>query len=273
MQRHGVALQVQADIGVTARHQFARRIVQRKLHPRGAGGTIDRLRGCLDSGRKRPVRIFRHGERGLGTELDRRHVVLRHVDIDAQLGDVGDHEHRRSRAAAGIDQRADIGVARGDDAVKRHRDLLVAGERFQPFDIGLAGIDGGHLVGEVGGTLIDFLRRNEIRGDQRLAPVQRRFRQSGARLLADEISSSLQQLLVEVRRLDLGDHLAGLDLRADIGAPAFQVARDAGQDRRTRIGLQPARQIDGGSERPAARQRHGDRRNRLFVGPFPQLGA
>ena len=65
------------------------------------------------------------------------HIVLRHVDIDAQLGDVGHHEHRGPRAAAGIDQRADVGVARGDHAVERHGDLLVARQRLQPLDIGL----------------------------------------------------------------------------------------------------------------------------------------
>ena len=42
--------------------------------------------------------------------------------------------------------------------------------------------------------------------------------------LAGEIGARLQQLLVEVRRLDLGDHLAGLDLGADVGAPALQIA-------------------------------------------------
>ena len=29
--------------------------------------------------------IFRHRDHGLGADLDRRHVVLRHVDVDAQL--------------------------------------------------------------------------------------------------------------------------------------------------------------------------------------------
>ncbi len=33
-----------------------------------------------------------------------------------------------------------------------------------------------------------------------------------AGLLADEVGAGLQQLLIEIRRLDLGDHLAGLDL-------------------------------------------------------------
>ena len=123
--------------------------------------------------------------------------------------------------AAGIDQRADVGVARGDHAVERPGDLLVAGQRFQPFDIGLAGFDGGLLVVEVGGALVDFLHRDEVRGEQRLAPRQRCFRQLRARLLADEIGPCLQQLLVEIRRLDLGDHVAGLDLGADVGVPAL----------------------------------------------------
>ena len=186
-------------IGVAARHQLAGGIIQRQLHPRGARGDIDRLRRGLHRRRKVAVRIFRHRDRGLGADLDRRHVVLGNVDIDAQLGDVGDHEHRRARAAAGIDQRADVGVARGDDAVERHGDLLVAGQRLEPLDIGLAGIDRGLLVGEVGGALVDFLRRDEVGRDQRLAPRQRRFRQSGAGLLAGEIGAGLQQLLVEVR--------------------------------------------------------------------------
>jgi hypothetical protein len=91
--------------------------------------------------------------------------------------------------------------------------------------------------------------------------------------LAGEIGACLQQLLVEVRRLDFGDHLPGLDLRADIGAPAFQVAADARKDRRAIIGLQPARQIQGGVENLGVGQHHGDRRDSLVVGPFAQLRA
>ena len=58
---------------------------------------VDRLRGGLHRRRERAVRIFRHRQHGLRADPDRGHVVLRHVDIDAQLGDVGDHEHRRAR--------------------------------------------------------------------------------------------------------------------------------------------------------------------------------
>ena len=138
MQRHGVTLQAHAHIGIAARHQLAAGIVERKLHPRRAGADIDRLRGGLDRRRERPVRIFRHRDHRLGADLDRGHIALRDVDVDAQLADVGYHEHRRAGAAAGIDQRADVGVAGRDHAVERHGDLLVARQRLQPFDIGLA---------------------------------------------------------------------------------------------------------------------------------------
>ena len=82
-----------------------------------------------------------------------------------------------------------------------------------------------------------------------------------------------KQLLVEVRRLDLGDHLAGLDPGADIGAPALQIAADAGENGSAIIGLQPARQIEGGAERLGIRQAHRDGRDGLFVCPFLQLGV
>ena len=42
----------------------------------------------------------------------------------------------------------------------------------------------------------------------------------------------LQELLVEVGRVDLGQQLAGLHLRADVDVPGLQVAADAGIDRR-----------------------------------------
>ena len=47
---------------------------------------------------KGPVGIFRHRDHGLGADLDRRHEILRHIDIDAQLRDVGNNEQGRTGA-------------------------------------------------------------------------------------------------------------------------------------------------------------------------------
>jgi hypothetical protein len=84
-------------------------------------------------------------------------------------------EHRGPGAPSCIDQSANVGIAGGDDAVEWHGDFLVTGQCFQPFDIGLPGVHRGLLVGEVGGALVDFLHRDEIRGDQRFPTIQRRF--------------------------------------------------------------------------------------------------
>jgi hypothetical protein len=83
----------------------------------------------------------------------------------------------------------------------------------------------------------------------------------------------LQQLLVEVGGLDLGDHLTGLDPGADVDVPALQITRHAREDRCAGIGFEPARQIDGRAQRLGARQRHGDGGNGLLIGPLLELAV
>ncbi len=84
---------------------------------------------------------------------------------------------------------------------------------------------------------VDLLHRHEVRRDQRLAASQRDVGQFRAGLLVGEVGSRLQQLLVEIRRIDFGDHVAGLDPGADVGVPVFQIAADAREDRGAIIGL------------------------------------
>ena len=58
--------------------------------------------------------------------LDAGRQLLRHLHVDPHLVNVGDAEQLRAAAAAGaaagIDQRADVGLARGHDAVERRGD-------------------------------------------------------------------------------------------------------------------------------------------------------
>ena len=172
-----------------------------------------------------------------------------------------------------VDQRADVGVALGDDALERRRDVLEAGEHLQPFDIGLAGVDGGLLVFKVGGALVHVLLGDGVGDDQGLPALERHLGQPGARLGAGEIGARLQQLLVEVRRLDLGERLAALHRRADVDLPVLHIAADAGEDRRPQIGLEPPRQIEAGDHRLGVQRRDRHRRDGLGLGPVPQLGA
>ena len=93
--------------------------------------------------------------------------------------------------------------------------------------------------------------------------VQRHVGERGIGLGAGEIGFRLHDLLVEVGRVDLGEKLARLDRRADVGLPFLQIAADARIDLRLRIGLEPAGKIE---RRPLAAgigQRDGDDRHRL----------
>ena len=62
------------------------------------------------------------------------HVDAHHVNVGdlKQLGAAA-----ATRSAAGVDQRADIGFARGDDAVERHGDVFEVGHGAQTVDFAL----------------------------------------------------------------------------------------------------------------------------------------
>ena len=67
---------------------------------------------------------------------------LRHLNEDPHLMHVGNAKELRpvAGAAAGIDQRADIGIARGHDAVERSDDALEGFERGELIDLALVDI-------------------------------------------------------------------------------------------------------------------------------------
>jgi len=113
----------------------------------------NRIRPILWSSRKSPAgRKGGSAERAAGAGPRsaapgcRRHL-LRHLHVDAHLVNVGDAEQLRSGAAAGaaagIDERADVGLARGHHAVERRGDVLEACQRLQAVDVALGGIDVG----------------------------------------------------------------------------------------------------------------------------------
>jgi len=54
-------------------------------------------------------------------------------DIERQLGDVGDHEHRRPEPPPALISR-DVGIARGDDAVEGT--VIFLYRSVPPLDIG-----------------------------------------------------------------------------------------------------------------------------------------
>ena len=90
------------------------------------------------------------------------------------------------------------------------------------------------LLGLVGAVrVVDVLPRHRVALDQILIAIGRRLRQSRVGLRGGEIRARLQQLLIDLGRVDLGQHLARLHARSDVGVALLQVAgRSARRSRR-----------------------------------------
>ena len=67
---------------------------------------------------------------------------------------------------AGVDQRADVGGARGDKAIERRDDALVLFEHPQAVEVGLRGANQPLFVGGVGRALVEVLLRYRVGGDE-----------------------------------------------------------------------------------------------------------
>src|SRR6185437_15909646 len=129
------ARQLEVDLGVRARVELARVVVDVDLHQQGAEGGVDGVRGADDlageaSARELGDREGRGHARDGGPRVDLRHV---HVDAQHLVGG----EVKKLAARAGVDQRADVDVARGDDAVEGGEHVLEAGQLAEPPDVGL----------------------------------------------------------------------------------------------------------------------------------------
>ena len=172
----------------------------------------------------------------------------------------------------GVDQGADVGVAGGHDAVERRSQALEIGKHFEPIDVGLGRLGKGLLDREVAGLFIDGLLGHRVGSTQRLPALCRHQSQRLARLGAGQRRLGLEELLVEVGRLDLGEQLTGLHWRADIDVPGLQEAAHPGIDRRAGIGFESTRQIERGFVVAGRRRDDAHDRNGLGVRPFLQLG-
>ena len=58
-----------------------------------------------------------------------------------------------------------------------------------------------------------------------------------------QVGARLHELLIEIGRVDFGEHVAGLHLAADIVLPALQIPRDARVDRRADVGFEASGQV------------------------------
>ena len=86
------------------------------------------------------------------------------ADVDSQPVDGGDMKQfaRGAAAATGIDQRSNIGVARGDHTVEGSVNRLERLQLFQPFHIGPRRLDGRSACFVVPVCIVNILLRDRF---------------------------------------------------------------------------------------------------------------
>ena len=231
------------------------------------------------------LRILRQMQIGGQARLNAGGQLLRHLNINPHLVNVGDAEQLRPAAAAGtaagIDQGADIGFARGHDAVERRDDPFEAFQRLQTIDLALIGGDFGYgrVEARGGAVVIGLFALLLLLGDDalgRVAPAlegrlgelslglsdfDRRFRRI-------QLGFRRGQLGIEIRSVDLGQKVALLHVGAVIEVPVLQIAADARINRRLVPGLDGAGQREALNRRALSRRNDGDGRNGLLLRPL-----
>ncbi len=217
----------EANLDIAARLERAVGVGRQQLDEQRPGAGGDRSRRRDDRRREGPAGVIGQGERCREARLEDCGIVLRHVDVDANLADVGDGEQRLGVARAGADEVADVGVARRDDAGERRGDRREALGRQQPVEVGDLRIDQGRLDREVAVLLVRFLPRHRRRLEQLRPAFCRRFRQGLVGAGAGEVGARLDDLLVEFGRIDQAERSACCDVGADILIPCLKIAADA----------------------------------------------
>ena len=213
------------DFDVASRFEQVRGIVHIDFGEQGPRSVVNGSRTSDDGSLESPAGEFGENQIRVQPRPDLRGIELRDIDIDAQRVQGRDVKQfaRGSAAAAGIDQLADVGIARRDHAVKGRVHFLEGLHVLQPLHIGLGRFDGGPAGIVISRGIVDVLLRDRIRFQQFLVARGRDFREAHVGLGRGEVRARLLQLLIHFRRIDFGEQLSRFHIRADIGVPLFQV--------------------------------------------------
>ena len=198
-------------------------------------GAVDRARRARHLAGEGLAAQLGLGHDDLLPRLDQLRIRLRHVDVDPQRIHLGQHEQR---LAAAVDQVAGVDRAPRDHARERCGDAGEALHLAQPLDVGVGGGEVGVGLGGGAALLVELLLRDDVALAQGLPALggALRQREAGRRLLAG--GDRLRQLLVDLRRLDLGEQLALLDRGADV--PASSASGSRWRGRRSATAARPA---------------------------------
>ncbi len=170
-----------------------------------------------------------------------------------------------------LDQRSNIDVARGDDAIERRGDVGEGLERLQPIDVGLGGLDLGGLGVRIAVLFVGLLLRYGCSVAQGIPPRRGHFRQRQIRLSLRELALGDGDALVKFGRVNDREDVALLDLGADVLAPRADVTAHLAMNGGRLKSFDIAGQHELTRFAAAFHRNHRDRRNGLRLRPLLQL--
>ena len=151
-------------------------------------------------------------------------------------------EFLRRSAGAGINQLANVGVARGDDAIERRVDFREGLQVLETLYVVGRRVHGRFLGRVVTVRVVHILLGNRIGVLQTFIPIVRDLRKAQVRLGSVQVGASLLQLLVDFRRVNYGEQLTFAHAGADVEIPGLEIAVGASINRSVYKGLNIARE-------------------------------
>ena len=222
-----------ADADELARPQPLVLIGKFRLQPDRAGGLIDLIvdQQQVALGQLLLV-VLIEGENRDGAAqhrfAHRAEVALRQRENHRARLDLG--QHRERIGIGGVDDVADVDLAKADDAVDRCHDRRISELGLRRLDGALVGVDRSLEMIDLGLLQVDVLLGLEILGRERREPRKILLGIDQLRLIVGLLGHGLIEDGLERRRVDLRQHVALVDLLALAEVDGNQLAGDLGAD-------------------------------------------
>src|SRR5216683_3209277 len=274
--RASLVRQHEVDKAVSTWQELAGRIVNIDFNKQRTRSDVNGVGVANERAAKSLAREFiegqsggRTGTRGTGVHLRNRHVYAK----GANRGDV--KQFSRLCACPCVDERPDIRIARGDDAVKGRMDLFERLQLLETPHVGGTRFGRGFHRAEIADGLIGFLLGHGPRTHQVLPTGGSDFGNVQVSLRGIQLRLSLPQLLVDFGSFDLREQLAFLDMRANVEIPTLEITAGSCKERSVAECLRIAGQDNFLRGSAFLRTNHGDSGNSGFLCSFhqPRFGS
>src|SRR5580765_7913457 len=196
----------QVNLRIAAREEFAGIVGHVDFGEQRAGIEFDGFSGANNFALKFTARELSEFEISDEPGMDGRRSALRNVYEDAN--GISLREEKKllgGTTVAGVDERADVHVAAGDDSAERSINVFERLQFLQSMNIGLRRGDDGLLGGVVTLSVVDFLLGYAIGLDQFFVTSGGNTRKISVGLGGLEVGFGLNELLIYFGSVDVGE--------------------------------------------------------------------